>query len=226
MTDTNKPNHQQLGYSFSPKPHSQSAGHPGLEINISKDPTEMHFDPKTVKLPVFPAIANPKESIEHLTINHPWTHQSMYQITPGILIITDRKGIKLEAFTFGGKIQIITDDDLDTTKCLIESKAPIFEIERKRTTEMRFIEEVEILLAKRHAVSKEHDDIFEMKLAKIPPIVLYAACIEELIQHFSDSHSKEYDEICDLLDWLRAEKRLRIKDGLWPENLSLITEIL
>ena len=214
-----------LGYRFLPRIYPQSAGHPRLEIKISKAPTERHFDPEIVNLLVFSSTTHRHtQGIEHLKVYHPWSYQASYQVAPGMLIISDRKGKKVEAFTFGGGLKIDMDDE--STKCIIESGAPIIEIDMIESTVMMLVEEVEIILAKRRAIWGHDEGEFESRLVNIPPSQLYATCIEELTMQFEHDHSGEMTEYHDLYEFILAEKLGLKNEGLWPERLPSISEIL
>jgi len=219
---SNEPN---LGYRFLPRKYPQSAGHPRLEIRISKVPSERHYDPEIVNLLVFSSTANRHtQGIEHLKVYHPWPYRASYQVAPGMLIISDRKDKKVEAFTFGGELKIDMDDE--STKCIIESDAPIIEIDMIESTVMRLVEEVEIILAKRRAIWGHDEGKFESRMAKIPPSQLYATCIEELMMQFEHDHIREMTDYHDLYEFILAEKLGLKKEGLWPERLPSISEIL
>jgi hypothetical protein len=185
----------------------------------------MHFDPKVVQLPIFTSVDrfHPK-GIEHLKVHHPWPYQSSYHVAPGMLIISDRKDKKVEAFTFGGTLQI--DSAEKYTKCVIQSDAPIIEIDSTSTTVMKMVEEVEIILAERRILWVHDEEEFEARLEKIPPSVLYAACLEELKTKIGHFHSRETSEIQDFNKLIAGEKRSLINEGLWPEEVPSISEII
>lgn len=225
MTVKANPEEPDLGYRFWPKRYPQSAGHPRLDINISSAPSEMHFDPKVVQLSIFTSIDRiHSHRIEHLKIFHPWPYRSSYHVAPGMLIISDRKDKKVEAFTFGGTLQIDSSDKY--TKCMIQSKAPIIEINIASTTVMKMVEEVEIILAKRRIIWVQDVEEFEARLEKIPSLVLYSACLVELQTTIGHSHTRETSEIQDFNKLIVDEKRSLIKEGLWPEKVPSVSEIL
>ena len=150
MSMEDKFTQQELGYLFWPKPYSHSPGHPRLDINVSESPSNMHFDPEEVHLSVVSCSRRDySRPIESLTIHHPWPHESECQVAAGTVIISDRKGKKVEAFTFGGILHIYPNKTF--TECCIESDAPILELIEYNPIVMTLVEEVEIILAKRRA---------------------------------------------------------------------------
>jgi hypothetical protein len=225
MSVKTNPEEPDLGYRFWPKKYPQSAGHPRLDINIFSAPSEMHFDPKVIRIPVFTSVDRfHPQGIEQLKVHHPWLSQSSYHVAPGMLIISDRKDKKVEAFTFGGTLQI--DGAEKYTKCVIQSDAPIIEIDGTNTTVMTMVEEIEIILAERRILWVQNEEEFEARLEEIPPSVLYAACLEELKTKIDHSHSRETSEIQDFNKLIAGEKRSLIEEGLWPEKVPSISEIL
>lgn len=88
----------------------------------------------------------------------------------------------VEAFTFGGQYQVEMRPDL--TLCSIRSQAPILEIKQEETVSAMLAQEVEILLASRRAAWAQDLDAMARHLAKIDPITLYHACLEELYKKF------------------------------------------
>jgi len=214
-----------LGYRFYPKLYPHSAGYPRLDITIVKIPSERHFDPDEVQLLVFSSADGHRlQRIEHLKVFHPWPYQSSYQVAPGMIMISDRKDKKVEAFSFGGILQINVGDE--NTRCVIESDAPIIEINLVNRTVMELVEEVEIILAKRRAIWAHDEKKFEALLAKIPPLQLYTTCIEELIVQLKHTFGHDISNTQDLYQFIVAEKKGLMTEGLWPEKVPSISEII
>lgn len=215
----------ELGYVFWPIQYPHSLGHPRLDITLSNVPSNLHFDPKEVHLYITPSLdkTQPK-SIEHLKISHPWTHRTSYRVAPGMLFIEDRKGKKVEAYSFGGNLQIKSDDA--TTKCIIESEAPILEIIETNPVVMMLVEEVEIIFAKRRVIWAHDREGFEARLADIHPELLYASCLVELRAKFNSSHISDGTGFYEFIKSIDREMRSRVQEGLWPDKVPSISEIL
>ena len=214
-----------LGYVFWPIQYPHALGHPRLDITLTSVPSNLHFDPKEVHLYITPSLdkTQPK-SIEHLKISHPWTHRTSYRVAPGMLFIEDRKGKKVEAYSFGGNLQIKSDDA--TTKCIIESEAPILEIMETNPVVMMLVEEVEIIFAKRRVIWAHDREGFEARLADIHPELLYASCLEVLRSKFGESHKSDVMGIREFYRAIDSERRSRMQEGLWPDEVPSISEIL
>jgi hypothetical protein len=220
----NSPN-SDLGYWFSMKRYPHSPGHPRLTIVISNIASDLHFDPKVIQLPVFTSIDElHPHGIEHMKISHPWTYHTSFHVAPGMLIISDRKGKKVEAFTFGGKLEIYIGDD--NTKCVIESDAPIIEVGMRNVLIMKLVEEAEILLAERRAVWAQDEIGFSKRLENIPPDVLYAAFLQEFLDGIDRLPSKDIQAIRDFRTFVVDEKQSLLEEERWPKNVPSISEIL
>jgi hypothetical protein len=173
-----------------------------LDIFISSIPTEQHFD--VLRAHVF--VKTQKGAIERLTISHPWNYEKTAIFCAGVVIMEDRKGKKEEAFTFGGKLEI--DEQELQTVCILKSPAPILEISGATSLHKLFIDELEIILAKRQAMYPKHND-YEKLLSKADPFNLYRASLKELTEKFEHFPHKD-ERYFQLLMYLHSqEHRLR-----------------
>ncbi len=166
---------EELGYCFLPAAESHDIGHAQLTVVIRPAPTEQHFDPEVAVCTVA-AIGG---DVATLRIHHPWVLETPYRVCAGHIVLEDRKGKQVTAFTFGGTLHI--DSDVHRTVCHFTSPAPILEHSRQRDTlEVLLGEEAEILFAERRAAARTHDDGFDHRLAKADPLHLYLACLAAL----------------------------------------------
>ena len=209
MTELNE--EPKMGYWYH---HSGNA--PGalrLDIAISKVPSGKHFDPSVVHL----AVKDKQDSIERLAIHHPWTFANTYQACAGLVAIVDRRGKKEEAYAFGGSLTIKSRNTVTT--CVLESPAPILEISSANPTLMMYIEEIEILFAKRRAVLLNESHNYEKLLVNADPLALYMACLMALDEKFDNFNHKEDSRILQFINFLHAEEK-RLKDEGYAPNLS------
>ena len=209
MTELNE--EPKMGYWYHHSGHAPGALR--LDIAISKVPSGMHFDPSVVHL----AVKCNQDSIERLAIHHPWTFANTYQACAGLVEIVDRRGKKEEAYTFGGSLTIKSQDTVTT--CVLESPAPILEISSANSISMMFIEEIEILFAKRKAVLLYESHNYEELLANADPLALYLACLKDLDEKFDNFNHKEDPRILQFINFLHAEKK-RLKDESHAFDLS------
>lgn len=207
-----------LGYIFYPSKIRHHPGHPQLDIIMTEPPTERHFDPEKAK---FQTVST-GNGIETLTIHHPWAAGKSYRVCAGRIFITDRIGKTVEAFSFGGDLEIMSDKD--QTLCSLISPAPIFDLCTTHNLPMWLTSEVEILLAKQKAHwHPNHPDAFEIGLAKANPLLLYASCLHTLQQKRWPVNEQECVEGCHFIQEEIA--RLQAKK-LWPRLLPSLDLLL
>lgn len=204
-----------LGYIFYPHEVPKHSGHPRLDIIISTTPTQRHFDPEKVRF----QIVLPPNRIEHITIHHPWTLGKRYQVSAGRIFITDRVPKIVEAFSFGGDLQILST--AEQTVCALVSAAPIFGLCAPHDLPMWLTAEVEVLLAKQQAHwDPQHPHDFETHLATVDPFLLYASCLQMLQDKAWPAHINR-----DGVHFVQAEiKRLK-EAGEWPLPLPLLDQL-
>jgi hypothetical protein len=200
-----------IGYVFYPSTRVHAPGYCRLEICIRPDPTERHFDPDKVRLPVLLA----GDGIEALEIRHPWLFVTDYRICAGRVFITDRKHKGVEAFTFGGLLHIQSSEVMTT--CVIESDAPLFHLDGfgSESEEEMVAVEAEVLLAARRAAHLYDPQEYDSHLCALSPLALYCACLTTLEAKFSRLHA--HDEAHhQLLSFIRAEQKRLEDEGRWP----------
>jgi hypothetical protein len=158
-----------------------------MGFNIFSNPTLEHFDPKQGIVPII----TPKGEIEHLKINHPWTYNKEYKVAAGLIEIVDKKNIKVEAFSFGGRLKIKNTEE--KASCLVTSPAPVLHFIPDGMTQIeeQFAEEVENLLAIRRAAYLDKKLDFEKKLATIPPQKLYISILVSIIAKYAHLSKKD-----------------------------------
>ena len=207
-----------LGFIFYPSEIPHYPGHPRLDVILTEHPTERHFDPTKVQY----QIASPQNRIEHLTIHHPWTSGNKYRVCAGRIFIADRIGKRVEAFTFGGELQVFSDQQ--HTICALISSAPILDLCAAHNLPMWLTAEVEILLAEQKAHgSSHHDDEVDLHLASLDPLLLYASCLQAL-------HDKSWparDEASvEGPHFVQAEIQRLQQSGEWPLLVPALPQLL
>jgi len=209
---------------FLPNRTPYALGHPRLEISLSNTPLNAYFDPKEIQLLVLTLNRFRSNQVDHLEIYHPWTGQRSFRVVPGLVMIINHEGEKMEAFTFGGTLQIETGETY--TSCVIESPAPIFGLETSSPLIKTLIDEVEILLAHRRAEWGQGQEKYEARLAVIPVMTFYIACLQHILTSLEHSPRRDVLDIQDLILLIEQEQRRLKKAGLLPEEIPSIQEIL
>jgi hypothetical protein len=147
-----------------------------------------------------------------------------YQVCAGRIILSDRKGKRVEAFSFGGDLEIITDEK--ETVAVLKSPAPIFHLGRVRCLSMWVASEAEIILARQ----KAHCDAisphyFGEHLAQIDPLLLYASSLEVMQDRPCDCFLEESELEHECGQFVRLEiKRLQENDQ-WPLQVPTPDEL-
>lgn len=217
----------ELGYRFHVTDQPTTIGYPSLGVILHKEPTDHFFDPAQVSLLVTPAINN--QPIEHLVIEPDWHGRSHYEVCAGRVVLTDREEKTVEAFTFGGNVDIHPSGDYTTAT--ISSSAPILDLSyenRPPSLSLILAAEVEVEMASRRAFWSSHKPgEFERRLAQIAdnPVQLYKACLLKLSDKFSDDPHVEGDTMWQFRHLLHNESR-RIRQEAGKNPVPKLEEIL
>jgi len=211
---------RELGYIFSPKRYPHAPGYPRLGVLLRQSPSLKHFDPETVQF----TIARRKEHLGILDLFHPWPYGVDYQVCSGPIILVDRYGKTVEAFSFGGKLRI--SSGVYITVCLLESPAPILDITPSDPTLLSFVEEIQIILAARRADWLPKTEEYERRLIAVDPMTLYMACLQALKNKLEQFPHKEVDEILPLTHFIHEEIEALHESRLWPLWLPSLEELV
>lgn len=221
MTD-NQLQHQDLGYVFVPFESRSSIGFHEMIVNITREPSESHFDPVEMSMR---AAGQDTDFVEHHTIFHPYTFGSSLRLIPGKICIKDRKGKRVEVFCFGGTLTI--DSKSDGTQCHLVSKPPILYPNHAGVTVQDLEDEIQILLARRRAAwIARGEEAFETKMLEIDPSLLCAACLAEIVKEFNDQEMQSLGTNRRLMQVVRKEISDLKAAEQWPASVPPIEEIL
>ena len=216
----------ELGYEFEPFTMSGNEGYDALVVNVIRVPTERHFDPDHVDIPVYAT----DNSIHHLVVSHPWHGKAQYRVAVGHVVIRDRKNKVVEAFTCGGELHI--DVYPERTRCLITSSAPIFELvsqmgDSTESYDSILVAEIETLLARRRVRWGLNDFGYQQRLAETDPLLLYATALyaieEQLLAMPSRSRGLRYQR---LLATVHRAQRAPLLSRLPAESLPLFENLI
>lgn len=189
-----------LGYCFDSPSDPNVPGCSQLAIMLRSEPTHLHFDPTAVQLDVATADGN----VDTLTVHHPWRWSTReYHVCAGLVDISDRKHKTVSAYTFGGELQIHSQEDC--TQCVITSSAPILHLLERTDRPTLLAMGAEALLAEQRAQCLPELETFEKCCIDADPLVLYYACLETLkaeIEQFpveaQREHILELERLLDL----------------------------
>jgi hypothetical protein len=186
------PEKDELGYSLSTSEDPAVPDDCQLKIVLRPIPTEQHFDPEIVTC----SIASASGSVEDLRVHHPWLLGKTYRVCAGHVILQDRKGRQVTAFTFGGELRIESTEA--RTICRLLSPVSILDYSQPDSMAHLLGEEVEILLAERRAAWLHNPAALDRRLAEADPHSLYLACIAALREKFARfpaHHSEPFSQL-------------------------------
>jgi hypothetical protein len=211
-----------LGYVFSPPCHLHQLCHRQLDITLHNTPTFQHYDPDVVIFRVAPD----KLGNSTIRVRHPWKGKGKYHNLASRVIMRDRVDTVVEAFTFGGELQIASNDRY--TKCSLKSPAPILPLFSWSSVETILAEEVEILLAERREVWDEQhiQRTFEQRLAEADPFILYLLSLKYFREKFAHFPSPVPDYLIGFIHFLQAEVKRLHDEKIWPYYLPQVLELL
>jgi hypothetical protein len=167
----------ELGYIFQQSEQNKYT----LKINVYAVPTEKHFDPQQVNFPIFTA----EGRIEHLTVIHPWRQHTQFRVCVGRIVMRDRKEKIVQVATYGGDLTISCGETC--TQCNLVSPAPLFELvdEEPRSPETTLFNMIEALLAERRAELGYDNNVYQLHLAKVDPLMLFLGGLATLEEKFA-----------------------------------------
>jgi hypothetical protein len=220
MSDQKDFNEKEYGYFFHSRERSSSPGHPQLDVFLRSVPTEKHFDPVNITI----NIATEEHDIEFIKVHHPWSLRENYRVCAGRVILRDRKGKKVEAFTFGGDLRIESEKALTTG--ILTSPAPLLELTSTSSIASILAEETEVLFAERHAEWEPDHRTFIEKLIMADPLVLYCACLEYLKVKYEHTHYRDDEVSQHFAQFIGDEIEALQELNKWPGKVPTIAELL
>lgn len=213
------PESQDYGYFFYPPENPDEPGHPRLDVILRQKPTGTHFDPVEVRYPVVRRTG----ILEHVRISHPWEGTTRYRVFPGQISAVSNKGKELEAFTYGGELEITSTPE--QTVCVLRSPAPILHVMQKDERDWMLATETEILLAERRAAHPTDPTVFDERLASVDPLMIYHAVLLALRERFQRL-PQGMDETKRFIHFLQVENRQIHEQRGLPEGSARLEDLL
>jgi hypothetical protein len=167
------------GFDLLDPPHSGSPGGRMLLVAMRRRPTTAHYDPENLAL----LLADERGALGTTTLQGGARFARPARVCPGHITITDRVHKRVDFYSFGGTLNVLrVPESPPYTLFILQSPAPILALNSLlgHQVEDQLVNSTEALYARlraRYAV--QHLDLPPL-LVKIPPLSLYAACIESL----------------------------------------------
>lgn len=208
-----------LGYLFYPLAGNGIFGNSRLDVIMHQHPTLRHYDPESVRC----TVAGTESAVTLLI--HYTTQSAHYRVCAGRILITDRVEKHVEAFCFGGTLDII--HRAQETICVFQSPVPILDMNTYHSPDMLLANEVEILIAERRAAwDPQHPHDFAAHLAQLDPTALFATSLEVLTAKFSNRHFLLEPSYRQFFHMLEEERDTWQKNGRWPITVPRLTDLL
>lgn len=209
------------GFYFHAARYENALGHPRLEINLVSQPTESHYDPERVDIPIIGADG----TIENLTVSAGWTGNANHRVSLGRIVMEDRVGKQVTAFSFGGALEI--EDKGEYTNCVITSEAPILDLVEPEDEITGLVSEIESQLARQRIRWSRYENRFEQLLNETAPLRLCAAALrsarETFKQLWEETRRSNVQTRLALVEESMANMR---QQGEWPGDAPTLDELL
>lgn len=208
------------GYYLLPQSHRDSPGYAGVLVVIREQPTGKHFDPKTLYLPL--------RDVDGIAR---WTKLSWLSpptdcnyVCPGRVILSDRFDKRVEFFTFGGSLKVISGPG--EMGCSLHSPAPVLElVAQQETIPDQLASETEALMGKIRAKWELDDRGFNQRLAEVNHLQFYLATLQSILLQYRRTPTLE-EAYHELRDALLREKEWLVAKDLWPVNPLRLEDLL
>lgn len=174
------------GYDLLEPLHPGSPGGRLLLVAMRRKPTAAHYDPEGLTL----SLADERGALGPVTLHRDARFARPSQVCPGRISIIDRVGKKLDFYSFGGICTVVRATDPESfTLFIVESRAPILALNSLlgHRVEDQLVDSTEALFARLRARHAELRINMLPVLSKIPPLSLYAACIESMWRMYRQS---------------------------------------
>jgi len=157
-------------------------------------------------------------------IYNPWGRPGRHRAVAGRVLIEDRYGKQVEAFTFGGAFSIDLQEAY--TSCHLESPAIILHPTHPESIPWLLARLGQQFLAKRSAAHLPNLEIYERKLIQADPLLLYAVFLQSNQKRFVNFPHPHETSIHRIRYALQAEIERMQDSNTWLQHLPSIEEIL
>lgn len=208
------------GYYSLPRADPQCPGCSGLLVAIRAHPTGRHFDPQTLHL----RLRDEHGLARWRTLSWTLPLEGPAHLCPGRVTLHGHLGREADFFTFGGSVEVAFQADEHVYH--LHSPAPFLELSRyQETAANQLAAEAELLMAEIEARWGRDELGFLRRLAEVDPLQFYLAFLRSTLVRYeqADRLQKVYGAFYDVL--LR-ERGWFIAQGLWPDALPTLEEIL
>jgi len=213
----------ELDYQFLTPQRPNSPGSPRLDMLIRGHSGGVEVDHHELAL-VSLHMASDEDQPEQVTLTHPALYTGKYQVFAGPIMLQMVNADCIEAFTFGGDLQIQSDNNQTTFS--VTSPAPILRLGEFNSIPTMLANEAAILLAKKRADELPELDEYNKRLVFTDPLLLYCSCLRTLENKYNNIPNPEMPSWETFLIFLTSEIESLQAAGLWPKKVPGIVELL
>ncbi|MBN1311219.1 MAG: hypothetical protein JXB30_07355 [Anaerolineae bacterium] len=206
-----------VGYGFFERSRPTSPGYTKLQVLLCDKPGHGYYSPKFLRV----SIMSKANMMEHLTVSHPWEEMESYQVTMDRVVLRDHQGRTIQAFTFGGELQVVNRED--DTLCTLSSPAPILELVEDLSISTLFTTETEAALTTYRLAPETESTIFEQWMATNTPLTIYAASLQMVQSRLLEANLLDTTQV-QLLRMISAEIAA-LEVEVFPDGLPTFKRI-
>lgn len=208
------------GYYLLPKQHPHSPGYTGLLVAIRQTPTEMHFDPESMRL----KLKDEDDAVNWTTLRLRLSFRGSRRVFLGRVILCDRIDKRVEFFAFGGSLEA-THIPGEMVYSL-RSSAPVLRITgAPESIPDQLAFETEVVLGELEARWRPNEDGFARRLAQVDPLQFYLASLHSILARYEHSQALR-ETFHDLYNALLKEKCWLMEAGQWSVMPLGLEELL
>ena len=213
---------KEWGYLLRDRPHPASPGYAELLVALRPEPTGVHFDPKTLQL----VLHDEELQIARRTTLSldPLTREMLRpgRVCPGLVVIGDHLGKRVEFFTFGGTLDVVEGEEErgEVVVCVVRSPVPLLrmtELPEEEAVAGRLGAEIEALMGELRARWGTDDEEYCRRLTQSDPFDFYVSSLHSLLERYDD-HPVLQQEDPALYNLLLDEKQWLERKGRWPKG--------
>ena len=213
------------GYYLLPQSHPDSPGYTGLLVAIRKQPTEKHFDPKTMRLRLRDKYDQAKWTTLGLHSPQELPIKASIHVCPGEVILRDRTDKRAIFFVFGGSLEAVSVPG--ETVYSIRSPAPILKLtDDPESVPDQLASETEALIGELEVKWGANEEGFARRLAQVEPFQFYLATLQAILTRYERDHHILEETFHEFYLALRHEKGRLMERGQWPATLPTLGELL
>jgi hypothetical protein len=202
--------------------HHRSPGFRIFSVAMRTIPTQDHFDPEAMMMPIFGEGEYEKSVI--------WRRESALfqpvQVYPGPIWISDRVNKQFNFFSYGGVLQVVHEGP-NCTIYVMSSAAPILSLGTQVTLELedQLATESEALLARLRAAAHCRRTELAPRLAVHSPLARYAGVMKSILESYRHSpllasaFPDFYKLVRDEMSWLATQP------GVTPKPLEQMVDL-